>query len=151
MWRPRGAGEAIDGGGQAGHGDHGKESFSSGSGKAKQTDKIRISSRFGEASRSGFWIELLWEEGTRLHEMVCERNRSRSWSGARSANLVQLFNLTGARRLLELTENLPVRVEIVDIPERIETLLAALDTMIDEGLLNVAGVRIARYLPDPKT
>jgi len=42
-----------------------------------------------------------------------------------------------------------VRVEIVDLPERIEPLLASLGTMIGEGLVVVSNVHIIRYLPDP--
>jgi PII-like signaling protein len=53
-------------------------------------------------------------------------------------------------RLLELSESLPVRIEIVDLPERIEPLLAELEAMIGEGLVVVADVHILRYLPDPK-
>ena len=51
--------------------------------------------------------------------------------------------------LLHLAENLPVRIEMVDLPERIGPLLAALDGMIGEGLISVADVHIIRYLPDP--
>jgi PII-like signaling protein len=53
-------------------------------------------------------------------------------------------------RLLELTENLPVRIDVIDLPERIDPLLTALDGMIREGLVVVANVRIRRFLPDPK-
>jgi PII-like signaling protein len=53
-------------------------------------------------------------------------------------------------RLLELSENLPVRIEIVDLPERINPLLATLGDMIGEGLVTVSDVHILRYLPDPK-
>jgi PII-like signaling protein len=53
-------------------------------------------------------------------------------------------------RLLELSENLPVRIDVVDLPERIEPLLAALGGMIGEGLVTVSDVHIIRYLPDPK-
>jgi hypothetical protein len=52
--------------------------------------------------------------------------------------------------LLELSENLPVRIEIVDLPERVEPLLAALGSIIGEGLVAVSDVHIMRYLPDPK-
>lgn len=54
-------------------------------------------------------------------------------------------------RLLELSENLPVRIEIVDLPERINPFLAALETMIGEGLVTVSNVHILRFLPDPKS
>ena len=53
-------------------------------------------------------------------------------------------------RVLELTENLPVRIEIVDLPERIEPLLAALGGMIGEGLVTVSTVHILRFLAGPK-
>lgn len=53
-------------------------------------------------------------------------------------------------RLIELSENLPTRIEIVDLPERIGPLLVALEEMIGEGLVAVANVRILRFLPDPK-
>jgi PII-like signaling protein len=53
-------------------------------------------------------------------------------------------------RLLELSENLPVRIEIIDLPERIDPLLAALDGMIGEGLVTVSEVQIRRYLSDPR-
>ncbi len=52
-------------------------------------------------------------------------------------------------RLLELSENLPVRLEVVDLAERVEPLLAALDGMIQEGLVTVSDVQVRRYLPDP--
>jgi PII-like signaling protein len=53
-------------------------------------------------------------------------------------------------RLLELSENLPVRIEIVDLPERIEPFLARLGGVIGEGLVVVNDVHILRFLPDPK-
>ncbi len=52
-------------------------------------------------------------------------------------------------RLLELSEDLPVRIDVVDLPERVEPLLAALGGMIGEGLVVVGDVKIIRYLPDP--
>ncbi|HXG10933.1 MAG TPA: DUF190 domain-containing protein [Gemmataceae bacterium] len=54
-------------------------------------------------------------------------------------------------RLLELSENLPVRIEIVDLPERIEPFLHSLATMIREGLVTVSDVHILRFLSDPKS
>ena len=53
-------------------------------------------------------------------------------------------------RLLELSQNLPVRIEIVDLPERIEPLLVELEGMIGEGLVTVSKVHILRFLADPK-
>jgi uncharacterized protein len=53
-------------------------------------------------------------------------------------------------RLLELSENMPVRIEIIDLPEHIGPLLASLEPMIGEGLVAISDVRILRYLPDPR-
>jgi uncharacterized protein len=53
-------------------------------------------------------------------------------------------------RLLELSENLPVRIDVVDLAERIDPLLPDLEAMIGEGLITIANVRVLRLLPDPK-
>jgi PII-like signaling protein len=45
---------------------------------------------------------------------------------------------------------LPVRIEIVDVAERIDPLLAALGEMIGEGLVTVSPIHIMKYLHDPK-
>jgi PII-like signaling protein len=52
-------------------------------------------------------------------------------------------------RLLELSENLPVRIEIVDIAERIEPLLPELEKRIGEGLVTVQNVHILKFVPSP--
>jgi protein CrcB len=51
-------------------------------------------------------------------------------------------------RLLELTEKLPIRIEIVDLPEKVGPLLAALEAMIAEGLVTVQNVHVWKYVPD---
>lgn len=52
-------------------------------------------------------------------------------------------------RLLELSENLPVRIEIIDLPGKIGALLPELDPMIGEGLLTVRDVHVVRYQAGP--
>jgi len=42
-----------------------------------------------------------------------------------------------------------VRIDIVDIAERIEPPLVDLEEMIGEGLVTVSDVHIVRYLRDP--
>jgi PII-like signaling protein len=48
-------------------------------------------------------------------------------------------------RLLDLSESLPVRVEIVDLAERIEPLLKDLAGIITEGLVTVTDVHILKF------
>jgi uncharacterized protein len=48
--------------------------------------------------------------------------------------------------VLRLSEDLPLAIEIIDLPERIEPLIAALDEMIKEGLVVlVHDVDIIKY------
>ncbi len=50
--------------------------------------------------------------------------------------------------LLELRENVPVRIEVVDTADRIAGLLPELEPMLSGGLISVADVEIRRYPPD---
>jgi PII-like signaling protein len=76
--------------------------------------------------------------------------------GIAGATVVRCLESYGAHhrlhtaRFLELSENLPVRIEIVDSRERIEPLLKSLGEMIGEGLVTVSDVHILRYSPGPQ-
>jgi PII-like signaling protein len=91
--------------------------------------------------------------GRPLYSAIVQLCQQKGLAGASVSRCVEGYG-AGHRlhttRLLELSENLPVRIEIVDLPERVEPLLADLGTMIGEGLVTVANVHILRYLPDPK-
>jgi uncharacterized protein len=92
--------------------------------------------------------------GQSLYSAIVQLCHDRGMAGATVSRCVEGYGSSGqihTTRLLELAENLPVRIEIVDLSERIEPLLRALDAMIGEGLLTVTDVRIARYLGDPKS
>jgi PII-like signaling protein len=52
--------------------------------------------------------------------------------------------------LLELSEDLPVVVEVVDSEEHIERLLPVLDEMVQGGLVTLEKVRVLKYQPGPK-
>lgn len=53
-------------------------------------------------------------------------------------------------RIMRLTEDLPVIVEIIDKAERINDFLPLLDDMVNEGLVTVQDVEIVRYIGKPK-
>jgi uncharacterized protein len=48
-------------------------------------------------------------------------------------------------KLLRLSEDLPLIVEIVDAREKIEAFLPILDTMVTEGLITLEKVRVIAY------
>ena len=48
-------------------------------------------------------------------------------------------------KILRLSEDLPVIIEIVDKPERIEAFLPDLDKMIHEGLVTLERAKVIAY------
>jgi PII-like signaling protein len=48
-------------------------------------------------------------------------------------------------KLLELSTDLPIVIEIVDSAEKIQALLPFLDEVVTEGLITIEGVRVLRY------
>ena len=92
--------------------------------------------------------------GRPLYAAVVQLCQERGIAGATVSRCAEGYGAGGqlhTTRLLELSENLPVRVEIIDLPERIDPLLAELGKMIGEGLVLVSNVHIIRYLPDMKS
>jgi PII-like signaling protein len=92
--------------------------------------------------------------GQSLYTAIVQVCKERGVAGATVIRAVEGYGGSGhlhTTRLLELSENLPVRIEIVDISERIDPLLGALEPMIGEGLVTVSNVHILRFLPDPKS
>jgi PII-like signaling protein len=53
-------------------------------------------------------------------------------------------------RLLDLSNDLPEKIEILDRQEQIERLLPVLEPMIGGGLIVVEDVHVVRYIQDPK-
>lgn len=91
--------------------------------------------------------------GRPLYSAIVELCRTRGISGATVIRCTEGYGAGGrlhSTRLLELSENLPVRIEIVDVPERIEPLLVSLGEMIGEGLVTIGPTHIIKYLHDPK-
>jgi PII-like signaling protein len=48
-------------------------------------------------------------------------------------------------KILRLSEDLPIIVEIVDNAEKIERLLPVIDEMVQEGLVTLEKVRVIQY------
>ena len=53
-------------------------------------------------------------------------------------------------KLLRLSEDLPVVIEIVDTQEKLQPLLTLLDDVLDEGLLTTEKVHVLRYRANKK-
>jgi uncharacterized protein len=48
-------------------------------------------------------------------------------------------------RILDLSLSLPIVVEVIDIPERIEKAIPILEEMVNEGLITVSDVNVIKY------
>ncbi|MBV9125862.1 MAG: DUF190 domain-containing protein [Planctomycetes bacterium] len=91
--------------------------------------------------------------GRPLYSAIVQLCKDKGLAGATVSRCVEGYGASGTlhtTRLLELSENLPVRIEVIDLPERIEPWLAALEGMIGEGLVVISDVHILRFLPEPR-
>ena len=91
--------------------------------------------------------------GRPLYAAIVQLCKEQGIAGATVTRCVEGYGAGGelhTARMLELSEHLPVRVEIIDLPERIDPFLPRLGNMIGEGLVVIANVRILRILPDAK-
>ena len=91
--------------------------------------------------------------GRPLYTAIVRLCQERGIAGATVSRCVEGYGAGGqlhTTRLLELSENLPVRIEIIDVRERIDPLLTALADMVGEGLVVIDDVHILRFLTDPK-
>lgn len=87
-------------------------------------------------------------EGRPLGEVIVEEARKRGFAGATALRGYLGFGANSrihTSKVLRLSEDLPVVVEIVDEEEKIERFLPDLDQMIGEGLVTLEKVRVITY------
>ena len=86
--------------------------------------------------------------GKPLYQAIVERVREAGLAGATVLRGIEGFGADSrlhTARLLRLSEDLPVVIEIVDSAERIEGILPALDEMVGEGMVTVERVEVIAY------
>lgn len=86
--------------------------------------------------------------GRPLHEVVVEEARKRGLAGATVLRGTLGFGAHSrihTAKILRLSEDLPMVIEIVDSAERIEAFIPHLDGWIDDGLVTVEKVRVITY------
>ncbi len=87
-------------------------------------------------------------EGKPLYEAIILEARRRGMAGATALRGMMGFGAHSrlhTAKVLRLSEDLPLVVEIVDNPERIAEFLPWLDEMIEEGLVTLERVRVIAY------
>jgi hypothetical protein len=86
--------------------------------------------------------------GKPLYQAIVERVRKEGLAGATVLRGIEGFGADSrlhTARLLRLSEDLPVVIEIVDSAEQIERILPALDEMVGEGMVTVERVEVIAY------
>ena len=86
--------------------------------------------------------------GRPLYEAIVEKARKKGMAGATVLRGCLGFGANSrihTSKILRLSEDLPMVVEIVDTPDAIESFLPELDEMIQEGLVTLEKVRVIFY------
>lgn len=84
-------------------------------------------------------------DGRPLHQWIVDTAHARGLAGATVLRAIEGFGAASrvhTTRVLRLSTDLPLVVEIVDTPERIEAFVAELAPVLEGGTLTVAPVRM---------
>ena len=87
-------------------------------------------------------------DGRPLYEVIVEEARRRGLAGATVLRGVLGFGANSrihTTKILRLSEDLPMVIEIVDEADKINAFLPGLDGMIREGLVTLERVRVVLY------
>src|SRR5438067_10488813 len=87
--------------------------------------------------------------GQTLFNAIVERARREGLAGATVTRGIEGFGANSrihTASILRLSEDLPIKIEIIDMADRIERFLPMLDEMVDEGLITVQDCEIVKYV-----
>jgi PII-like signaling protein len=88
--------------------------------------------------------------GRPLADALLERLRKEGFAGATVLRGLAGFgarSVVHTSHLLELSQDLPLVVEVVETEERVKQLEPILDEMVGDGLVTLEKVRVLRYKP----
>jgi PII-like signaling protein len=105
-------------------------------------DAVLLRIFFGEADKF---------EGKPLYESIVLKAREMQMAGATVLRGPMGFGHSShlhTSKILRLSEDLPLIVEIVDTEEKINAFLPVLDTMMGSGLVTIEKVKVLRYGED---
>ncbi len=87
-------------------------------------------------------------EGKPLYKFITELCKERGVAGVTVFRGILGYGKTGelhSQRLLGISSDLPVVVEIIDCEEKIEEVLPEISSLVEGGLITLEKVRIIRY------
>jgi uncharacterized protein len=87
-------------------------------------------------------------QGKALYEQIVLKAREKNLAGATVTRGIMGFGADSrmhTAKLLRLSEDLPVVIELVDTEENLNKLLPFLDEVVEEGLITLEKVRVIKY------
>jgi len=90
-------------------------------------------------------------EGRAVYETIVRLAREQGMAGATAFRAIEGFGATGrvhSVKVLHLSEDVPIVVEIIDRPERIAAFLPTLDEIVAEGVVTIEKVYALTYRRD---
>jgi uncharacterized protein len=91
--------------------------------------------------------------GRPLYEIIVEMARKQGLAGATVLRGVLGFGADSrlhTSKVLRLSEDLPIVIELVDGPERIDGFLPLIDPLIEEGMVTLENVKVFAYRHSPQ-
>ena len=91
--------------------------------------------------------------GRPLYQAILERLRERGLAGATVLRGIEGFGAKQhlhSTRILSLSQDLPVLIEVVDLEANIRAVLPELDEMLGDGLMTLEKVEVIAYRASPK-
>ena len=86
--------------------------------------------------------------GKPLSTELVQRLRAEGMAGATVLRAVEGFGANSrvhTAHILRLSEDLPLVVEVIDRPDRIEHILPTIDEMVGDGLVTMLDVQVVHY------
>jgi uncharacterized protein len=90
-------------------------------------------------------------EGRALYETIIRMAREQGLAGATALRAIEGFGASGrvhSVKVLHLSGDVPIVVEIIDTPERIAAFLPTLDKLIAEGVVTIEPLHVLTYRRD---
>lgn len=91
--------------------------------------------------------------GKPLYQAIIELFRKENFSGVTVLRGIGGYGSTSryhTEKILRLSQDLPIVIETVESPERVESILPKLDEMVGGGLITLENVRVILYRAQEK-
>lgn len=92
-------------------------------------------------------------QGKPLYEQIVLKAKEMNLAGATVVRGLMGFGAHSrvhTAKVLRLSEDLPIVVEVVDTEENLNKFMPFLDETVDEGLMTIERVRVVKYRPGKK-